>query len=69
MQRMGCEGVAMLILSRKVGEEILIGDHIVVTITQVDRGGQVRVGIKAPPEMRIDRPELRARINREKMRA
>jgi len=56
----------MLILSRKVGQEILIGDDIVVTVTQVDRGGVVRIGIKAPGSVRIDRPEIRDRINRER---
>ena len=39
----------MLVLSRKLGERILIGDRIVVTVVKLDRG-QVRLGIEAPPE-------------------
>lgn len=47
----------MLILSRREGEKILIGDDIIVTIQQI-RGGQVRVGIEAPPEVQVLRDEL-----------
>jgi carbon storage regulator len=47
----------MLILSRKVHQEILIGDGISVTIVAI-RGKQVRVGIKAPPNVPIRRDEL-----------
>jgi carbon storage regulator len=49
----------MLVLSRKVGERILIGDHIAVTIVRVTGGG-VRVGIEAPPEMAVLRAEIKA---------
>ena len=48
----------MLVLSRKVGERILIGDNITVTIVRVAQG-VVRVGVEAPPEMPILREELR----------
>jgi len=47
----------MLILSRKVHEEIKIGDGISITIVAI-RGKQVRVGIKAPPHVPIRRDEL-----------
>lgn len=47
----------MLILSRREGEKILIGDDIIVTIQQI-RGGQVRVGIEAPDDVPVDRMEL-----------
>ena len=47
----------MLVLSRKVGERILIGDNVVVEVLQV-RGGHVRLGISAPAEVRIRREEL-----------
>ena len=47
----------MLVLSRKVGERILIGDKIVVTIVRVQQNG-VRIGIDAPPEMTVVREEL-----------
>jgi carbon storage regulator len=47
----------MLVLSRKVGERILIGDNVVVEVLQV-RGGHIRLGISAPAEVRIRREEL-----------
>jgi carbon storage regulator CsrA len=47
----------MLVLSRKVNQEILIGDGISITIIAI-RGKQVRVGIKAPPNVPIRRDEL-----------
>jgi carbon storage regulator len=47
----------MLVLSRKIHQEIVIGDGIVITIVAV-RGKQVRLGIKAPPEVPIRRDEL-----------
>lgn len=50
----------MLILSRRVGEKILIGDRIVVTVNEI-RGNQVRIGIEAPTETSVDREEVRAR--------
>lgn len=48
----------MLVLSRKLNEEIAIGNDIVIVILAV-KGKQFRVGIKAPQTMRIDRMELR----------
>jgi len=52
----------MLVLSRKVGEKILIGDDVTVTIVRVSQGG-VRVGISAPKEMPVTREELLNRPN------
>jgi len=49
----------MLVLSRKIGERIVIGDSIVLTILAV-RSGQVRLGIDAPPSVHIRREELLA---------
>jgi len=49
----------MLVLSRKVGEKIIIDGGIELTITKID-GNKVRVGITAPPDVRIDRAELRS---------
>jgi carbon storage regulator CsrA len=46
----------MLILTRKVDEVIIIGDHIKVKVIQI-RGKQVRLGIEAPPELLISREE------------
>lgn len=47
----------MLVVSRKIGERVLIGDKIAVTVVKVGNGG-VRIGIEAPPEMAIVREEL-----------
>ncbi len=47
----------MLVLSRKVGEKILIGENISVTIVRITGGG-VRVGIEAPAELAVVREEL-----------
>ena len=47
----------ILVLSRKIGETIHIGDNIVVTITGIDRG-KIRVGIECPREIKIVRGEL-----------
>jgi carbon storage regulator len=47
----------MLVLSRKVGEGVQIGDKIVVTIVRI-AGGGVRIGIDAPADMAIAREEL-----------
>jgi carbon storage regulator len=49
----------MLVLSRKVGERILIGDQVTVTVVRITGGG-VRIGIEAPEEMAVIREELRA---------
>ena len=55
----------MLILTRRVGETIMVGDDIKVTVLDV-RGAQVRIGVAAPRDMRVDREEIRARIQDEK---
>jgi carbon storage regulator len=52
----------MLVLTRKVGEEIIINGCIRVTVTAIDRN-KVRIGITAPPEVRIDREEVFRRMN------
>ncbi len=54
----------MLVLSRKRGEKICIGDDIVVVIIRAGRN--VRLGIEAPPEVPIHRGEIRQAIQREK---
>ena len=51
------EGSIMLVLSRKVGETILISEAIRVTVVQV-ANGRIRLGIDAPPEVRVLREEL-----------
>jgi carbon storage regulator len=55
----------MLILTRRIGETVMIGNDVTVTVLGV-KGNQVRVGINAPKDMRVDREEIRERINREK---
>ena len=47
----------MLVLSRKRGESIVIGDNILVTVVEID-GGHIRLGIKAPREFPVARSEL-----------
>lgn len=53
-------GVSMLILTRRTGETILIGDEVAVTILGVN-GNQVRIGVKAPKDVAVDREEVRQR--------
>jgi carbon storage regulator len=47
----------MLVLSRKLGEKIVIGDNIVVTVVKIDRN-QIRIGIEAPQEIPVYREEI-----------
>jgi carbon storage regulator len=54
----------MLILTRKVGEIIMIGDDIVVKVLGV-RSGQVKIGIEAPRELPVHRHEIFERIKSE----
>ena len=51
----------MLVLTRKQGEKIVIGNGVVITVVEIDRG-KVRLGIEAPREVRIAREEVRERI-------
>jgi carbon storage regulator len=51
----------MLVLSRKVGERIWIGEQISITVVRISGGG-VRIGIEAPPEMPVVREELKKGI-------
>ena len=56
------QGCTMLVLSRKVGEKILIGDKIAVTVVRVAQG-IVRIGVEAPKELPIVREEIKDRLN------
>jgi len=58
------EGLAMLVLSRKRGEKIIIGDQIVVTVLEI-QGNKVRLGIEAPDEVEIHRYEVWVEIQEE----
>jgi carbon storage regulator len=53
----GKEGPGMLVLTRGVGERIVIADDIIVTVAAV-KGDQVRLGITAPKHVRVDRMEV-----------
>ncbi|OCG02178.1 carbon storage regulator CsrA [Gilliamella sp. wkB112] len=52
----------MLILTRRVGETLIIGDDVVITILGV-KGNQVRIGINAPKEVSIHREEIYNKIH------
>ena len=58
----------MLILTRKLGEEITIGDDITIKLLEI-KGSQVRLGIKAPRHVSIHRQEIYERIHKENLQS
>lgn len=58
----------MLVLTRKSGESLMIGETIVITIIEV-RGGQVKIGVEAPREIAVYRKELLEKIRQENVKA
>jgi len=54
----------MLILTRRVGETLMIGDNVTVTVLRV-KGNQVRLGVNAPKDVSVHREEIFERIQQE----
>ncbi len=54
----------MLVLTRRLGESLLIGDNIIVTVSDI-KNGQIKLGITAPKDVTINREEVIREINEE----
>lgn len=55
----------MLILTRRLGETLMVGDDVTVTVLGV-KGNQVRIGVNAPKDVAVHREEIYQRIQKEK---
>lgn len=56
----------MLVLSRKLGEKIYVGDNLIITVVDIDRG-KIRLGIRAPKDIPVYREELLSPSRREEI--
>lgn len=56
----------MLLLTRKLGEQIRINDDVVITVVDIKRDGEVRIGIEAPRDVPVHRAEVWEEIKRNK---
>jgi len=56
----------LLILTRKIGESLMIGSEVTVTVMAV-KGNQVRIGINAPKDVAVHREEVYERVQQEKL--
>jgi carbon storage regulator len=54
----------MLILARRIGESIMVGDQVEISVVDI-KGDQVKLGIKAPPQVKVYRREVYAAIQEE----
>jgi carbon storage regulator len=54
----------MLILTRRIGEKLIVGGNVTVTVLSI-RGNQIRMGIDAPPEVKVHREEIYQKIQTE----
>jgi carbon storage regulator len=57
----------VLTLTREVGQKIVIGDDVIITVVSVSANGRVRLGIEAPKQIRIDREEVLERVRQENL--
>ncbi len=64
-RRRACVNAAMLILTRRAGETLRIGEEVEVTVMAIN-GAQVRIGIKAPRNVVVDREEIAERKRRDR---
>ena len=58
----------MLVLTRRPGESIVVGQNIVITVIEI-KGGQVRIGIDAPREVQVHREEVYEQVRQENIAA
>jgi carbon storage regulator len=58
------KGIEMLILTRRIGEKLIVGGNVTVTVLSI-RGNQIRMGIDAPPEIKVYREEIYQKIQAE----